>query len=69
MWTFPYLSGHFPFSVSLVVTEIFDAGLIGEQTLSTLHHAWKHLLRTSNTAVKVCKRIIVLIETIISGHI
>ena len=49
-----FLSDTFPFRVSLVVTEIFDAGLIGEQTLSTIHHAWKHLLRTSDTAVKVC---------------
>ncbi|KAI0234392.1 hypothetical protein LSAT2_015369 [Lamellibrachia satsuma] len=38
--------------VSLVVTEIFDAGLIGEQTLSTIHHAWKHLLQNCDIDVK-----------------
>lgn len=41
-----------PNRVSLVVTEIFDAGLIGEQTLSTIHHAWKHLLQNCETDVK-----------------
>ncbi|XP_071087204.1 protein arginine N-methyltransferase 9-like [Haliotis cracherodii] len=33
-----------PSRVSLVVTETFDAGLFGEHIVSTLHHAWEHLL-------------------------
>ncbi|XP_038055688.1 protein arginine N-methyltransferase 9-like isoform X2 [Patiria miniata] len=33
-----------PNRVTLVVTEIFDAGLFGEGAVSTLQHAWKHLL-------------------------
>ncbi|CAH1777609.1 unnamed protein product [Owenia fusiformis] len=33
-----------PKKVSLVVTETFDAGLLGEHILSTLHHAWDKLL-------------------------
>lgn len=34
--------------VSLIVTEIFDAGLFGENSLETLNHAWEHLLQTNN---------------------
>ncbi len=30
--------------VNLVVTETFDAGLLGEHVLSTLQHAWQDLL-------------------------
>ncbi|MPC16494.1 putative protein arginine N-methyltransferase 9 [Portunus trituberculatus] len=33
-----------PRKVSLVVSETVDAGLFGEHILSTLQHAWKHLL-------------------------
>ena len=33
-----------PEKVSLIVTETFDAGLLGEHVLETLHHAHKHLL-------------------------
>ncbi|KAF0306607.1 Protein arginine N-methyltransferase 9 [Amphibalanus amphitrite] len=33
-----------PCRASLLVTETFDAGLLGEHILSTLHHAWRHLL-------------------------
>lgn len=28
----------------MIVTEIFDAGLFGENSLETLNHAWDHLL-------------------------
>lgn len=34
----------FCFRVSLVVSETVDAGLFGEHILSTLQHAWQHLL-------------------------
>ncbi|XP_021002187.1 protein arginine N-methyltransferase 9 [Parasteatoda tepidariorum] len=34
-----------PERVNLIVTEIFDAGLFGENSLETLSHAWKHLLQ------------------------
>ncbi|CAL1286593.1 unnamed protein product [Larinioides sclopetarius] len=34
-----------PEKVSLIVTEIFDAGLFGENSLETLDHAWEHLLQ------------------------
>ncbi|GFR01438.1 protein arginine N-methyltransferase 9, partial [Trichonephila clavata] len=30
--------------VSLIVTEVFDAGLFGENSLEILSHAWEHLL-------------------------
>ena len=40
------------FSVDLVVTEIFDAAVFGEHCLSTLSHAWSHLIDTSED--KVC---------------
>lgn len=30
--------------ISLLVTEVFDAGLLGEGILPSLVHAWKHLL-------------------------
>ena len=40
------------YRVDLVVTEIFDAALFGEHCLSTLSHAWSHLL--NNTENKVC---------------
>ncbi|XP_043229694.1 protein arginine N-methyltransferase 9-like isoform X1 [Amphibalanus amphitrite] len=33
-----------PCRASLLVTETFDAGLLGEHILSTLQHAWRHLL-------------------------
>uniref|UniRef100_A0A146M1D5 Uncharacterized protein n=1 Tax=Lygus hesperus TaxID=30085 RepID=A0A146M1D5_LYGHE len=33
-----------PFRCSLVVTETMDSGLLGEHLLSTLDHAWDHLL-------------------------
>ncbi|GFU33651.1 protein arginine N-methyltransferase 9 [Nephila pilipes] len=33
-----------PEKVSLIVTEIFDAGLFGENSLETLNHAWEYLL-------------------------
>ncbi|KAG8185458.1 hypothetical protein JTE90_022389 [Oedothorax gibbosus] len=33
-----------PEKVTLIVTEIFDAGLLGENSLETLNHAWNHLL-------------------------
>ncbi|KAF8787283.1 Protein arginine N-methyltransferase 9 like protein [Argiope bruennichi] len=33
-----------PEKVSLIVTEIFDAGLFGENSLETLDHAWEYLL-------------------------
>ncbi|CAH3859982.1 unnamed protein product [Pieris brassicae] len=29
---------------SVLITELFDAGLFGEHILTTLHHAWKNLL-------------------------
>lgn len=32
------------YRVSLLVTEIFDAGLFGEGVLPTLIHAWENLL-------------------------
>ena len=30
----------------VLVTETFDAGLLGEHVLETLDHAWKHLLHS-----------------------
>ncbi|XP_033631309.1 protein arginine N-methyltransferase 9-like isoform X2 [Asterias rubens] len=39
-----------PNRVSLVVTEIFDAGLFGEGVISTLQHAWQHLLLPPKTS-------------------
>ena len=33
-----------PEKVSMIVTETFDAGLLGEHVLQTLHHAHRHLL-------------------------
>ncbi len=39
-----------PNRVSLVVTEIFDAGLFGEGVIATLQHAWKHLLLPPKTS-------------------
>ncbi|XP_050541223.1 protein arginine N-methyltransferase 9-like isoform X2 [Daktulosphaira vitifoliae] len=40
---------HIDERVSLVVTEIMDAGLFGEHILKTLHHAWEHLLLPPKT--------------------
>ncbi|XP_069958199.1 protein arginine N-methyltransferase 9 isoform X2 [Cherax quadricarinatus] len=38
------IPSHIPQRVALVVSETVDAGLLGEHILSTLQHAWKHLL-------------------------
>ncbi|XP_054720388.1 protein arginine N-methyltransferase 9-like [Uloborus diversus] len=40
-----------PEKVSLIVTEIFDAGLFGEHVLETLNHAWEHLLVSNANCV------------------
>ncbi|XP_065309522.1 protein arginine N-methyltransferase 9-like isoform X2 [Dermacentor albipictus] len=37
-------------SVTLVVTETFDAGLFGEHVLKSLNHAWKYLLNVEPSA-------------------
>ena len=37
------------FRVSLLVTETFDAGLLGEHVISTLDHAWHHLLMNTES--------------------
>ena len=47
--------------VDLVVTEIVDAGLLGEYIVPTLRHAWKELLLPrmsppSATGTTVCDR-------------
>ncbi|XP_078602313.1 protein arginine N-methyltransferase 9-like [Branchiostoma floridae x Branchiostoma japonicum] len=42
---------HLPERVSLVVTETMDAGLLGEHILSTLRHAWEHLLLPPRSAL------------------
>ncbi|XP_035681663.1 protein arginine N-methyltransferase 9-like [Branchiostoma floridae] len=42
---------HLPERVSLVVTETVDAGLLGEHILSTLRHAWEHLLLPPKSAI------------------
>ncbi|XP_022086434.1 protein arginine N-methyltransferase 9-like [Acanthaster planci] len=44
------VSDDIPNRVSLVVTEIFDAGLFGEGAVTTLQHAWKHLLLPPKTS-------------------
>ncbi|XP_023954684.1 protein arginine N-methyltransferase 9-like [Bicyclus anynana] len=36
---------------SLIVTELFDAGLFGEHILQTLSHAWKNLLSSSGQVI------------------
>ena len=36
--------------VNLVVTEIVDAGLLGENIIPTLRHAWKELLLHPNSS-------------------
>lgn len=47
------------FRFSLVVTEIADAGLLGEEIIPTLQHAWSHLLQEnkSREVRKVIKNI------------
>ncbi|XP_050731215.1 uncharacterized protein LOC127005899 isoform X2 [Eriocheir sinensis] len=39
-----HIPSDIPKKVSMVVTETVDAGLFGEHILSTLQHAWQHLL-------------------------
>ena len=38
------LFSYYLFRVSLVVTETFDAGLLGEHVLTSLQHAWADML-------------------------
>nr|XP_045584911.1 protein arginine N-methyltransferase 9-like [Procambarus clarkii]XP_045584915.1 protein arginine N-methyltransferase 9-like [Procambarus clarkii]XP_045584923.1 protein arginine N-methyltransferase 9-like [Procambarus clarkii]XP_045584932.1 protein arginine N-methyltransferase 9-like [Procambarus clarkii] len=45
------IASHIPQKVSLVVSEIMDAGLFGEHILTTLEHAWKHLLLPPKSSV------------------
>ncbi|XP_071547761.1 protein arginine N-methyltransferase 9-like [Panulirus ornatus] len=40
-----------PYRVSLVISETVDAGLFGEHILSTLDHAWKHLLLPPKSSI------------------
>ncbi|XP_013393172.1 protein arginine N-methyltransferase 9 isoform X1 [Lingula anatina] len=42
-----------PKRVPLIVTETVDAGLLGEGMLSTLDHAWEHLLLSDKTQARV----------------
>ena len=39
--------------MNLVVTEIVDAGLLGEHIIPTLRHAWKELLLPSNVDAEI----------------
>ncbi len=37
--------------VSMVVTETFDAGLLGEHVIPSLRHAWKELLINNKESI------------------
>ncbi|XP_002739381.1 protein arginine N-methyltransferase 9-like [Saccoglossus kowalevskii] len=47
-----------PQRVSLVVTETVDSGLLGENIIQTLSHAWKRLLIEDNTGNKLKPQVI-----------
>ena len=48
--------------VSLLVTEVFDAGLLGEGVIPTLYHAWKNLMQPAPLVIltflslKICMK-------------
>ena len=56
-----------PDKVSVVVTETFDCGLLGEHALETLHHALTHLLEAGGRVVPAGAELYV--APIQSGHI
>ena len=58
-----------PNKVNLVISEILDAGVFGENILRTLHHAWNDLLNTNDQGLVIPHSAKIFISAIESSYI